>query len=134
MTEDTPPRLGAAPLPEIVISYRVGLPASDVESGSPDVGAPPEQTVDAGPYAVWGDPGELLVVTWGSSRCPQLPATVEVATPTAVAITTTLYLPGGPCTRDYVPTTSVLAAPEGLDETQTGEVTIDGSTTALDPR
>lgn len=83
---------------------------------------------------MWGDEGFLLVVRWGSSRCPQLPAAVDVEDARTVLVRTELYLPGGPCTRDMVPTTAVVAVPVGLDDSSPVLVRVDDVETALDPR
>jgi len=115
-------RPAPAPPPSVVLSHTTGLP----EGAEP----PPEQR----PYAAWGDRGTLLVVTWGSSRCPQLPVSVELDEPHTVAIRTDLYLPGGPCTRDFVPTTAVVAVPDGLDETSPVTVLLDDVESELSPR
>ena len=73
-------------------------------------------------------------MTWGSSRCPQLPATVDLEDAHTVLVRTELYLPGGPCTRDMVPTTAVVAVPDGLDDTSPVVVRVDDVETALGPR
>ena len=98
------------PPPLVVVSHAAGLPEGT------------DPPVDQQPYAAWGDEGTLLVVTWGSSRCPRLPVSVELDEPHSVVVRTELYLPGGPCARDFVPTTAVVAVPDGLDVT--GPVTV----------
>jgi hypothetical protein len=72
------------PPPPVVISHTTGLP---------DGAEPPEGQQ---PYAAWGDEGTLLVVTWGSSRCPQLPVSVKLDDPHTVVVRTDMYLPGRP--------------------------------------
>jgi hypothetical protein len=108
--------------PPVVANHTTGLP---------DGVEPPEGQQ---PYAAWGDEGTFLVVTWGSSRCPQLPATVDLEDAHTVLVRTELYLPGGPCTRDMVPTTAVVAVPDGLDETASVLVRVDDVETDLGPR
>lgn len=115
-------RPAPTPPPTVVVTYATGLPE----------GADPPK--DQQPYATWGDEGTLLVVTWGSSRCPQLPVSVELDGPHTIAVRTDLYLPGGPCTRDFVPTTAVVATPEGLDGTAAVTVRVDEVETKLAPR
>ena len=115
-------RPAPAPPPAVVIRYATGLP----EGADP----PPNQQ----PYATWGDEGTLLIVTWGSSRCPRLPVSVEPDDPHTVIVRTELYLPGGPCTRDFVPTTAVVAVPPGLDDTSPPRVLLDDAETELAPR
>jgi hypothetical protein len=70
------------------------------------------------------DEGLLHVVTFGSSTCPAVPDdTAEAAGPTAVTVT--FPAPGdGPCTADLVPTTTVVALPDGTDPTSDLVVTI----------
>lgn len=114
--------LARVPPPLVVVGHTAGLPA----------GAPPPQ--EQRPYASWGDPGNLLVVTYGSSRCPQLPVSVDLEGPHTVLVRTEMYLPGGPCTRDRVPTTAVVAVPDGLDESATVVVRVDDVVTELGPR
>ena len=64
-------------------------------------------------------------MTWGSSRCPQLPVSVDLADPRTVVVRTRQYRPGGPCTRDFVPTTAVVALPNGLDTASPVRLRID---------
>ena len=73
-------------------------------------------------------------MTWGSSRCPQLPVAVDLEDTLTVLVRTELYLPGGPCTRDMVPTTAVVAVPDGLDERASVLVRVDDVETDLGPR
>jgi len=115
-------RPAPAPPPSVVVSHATGLP----DGAEP----PPDQQ----PYAAWGDRGTLLVVTWGSSRCPKLPVSVELDEPHTVVVRTDLYLPGGPCTRDVVPTTAAVAVPDGLDDTGAVRVVVDDVATELAPR
>jgi hypothetical protein len=116
---DRPP---PTPPPVVVVRHAAGLPDG--------VEPPPNQQ----PYATWGDRGTLLVVTWGSSRCPRLPVSVELADPHTVVVVTDLYRPGGPCTRDFVPTTAVVEVPDGLDRTNPVTVVLDGVESELAPR
>lgn len=110
------------PPPDIVLRYATGWPdGADEPEGQR-------------PYATWGEAGTLLVVTWGSSRCPQLPISVEVSDAHTVIIRTELYRPGGPCPRDFVPTTGIVAIPDGLERTATVRVRVDDVETVLAPR
>ena len=106
----------------MVVSHATGLP---------DGADPP---ADQQPYATWGDVGTLLVVTWGSSRCPRLPVSVQLDEPHTLVVRTDLYLPGGPCTRDFVPTTAVVAVPDGLDDSAPVTVRLDDAESELPPR
>jgi hypothetical protein len=83
----------------------VGLPG--------DLAAPP---VDAAAGAArTTDPTLLYVVTFGSSTCPLVPDPIATSTGEG-AVEVTFPEPGdGACTADYVPATTVVALPEGVD-------------------
>ncbi|MFD6178189.1 MULTISPECIES: hypothetical protein [unclassified Isoptericola] len=77
-----------------------------------------EGTMDSPAGAAWSPtPGVLLVVTYGSSTCPLL-AEAEGTWDSSggTAVVTFEKLPDGPCTMDYMPTTSAVALPAGADE------------------
>lgn len=114
-----------APLPTVVIGYQLGLPAQ-VERAKPEESGDEQPGQQAHAYAIRGEGGELLVVTYGSSRCPQLPASVQWTGPETLTMTTRMYRPCGPCTRDFVPTTSVVRLPDGVDFDAVRRVVIDG--------
>ena len=109
---------GSAPTSSV--SYTKGLPP----------GAAPNTTFDA--YAVWAEPGRLYVVTFGSSSCPKLPATVTVGNGNRLGVTTK-PTSDGPCTMDIGPTTSVVDVPPGVDDSRPVEVSIDGVVSMLAP-
>jgi hypothetical protein len=54
-----------------------------------------------------------------------LPVKVDLADAHTVLVRTEMYLPGGPCTRDMVPTTAVVAVPDGLDVSASVRVMVD---------
>lgn len=97
------------------------LTAGSTVVGLPDDLAAPPADVSAG-AARTTDPALLYVVTFGSSTCP------VVADPTATstgegAVEITFPEPGdGICTQDYVPATTVVALPDGVDGA--GELTV----------
>jgi hypothetical protein len=76
-----------------------------------------EGTMDSPAGAAWSPtPGVLLVVTYGSSTCPLLAQPEGERDPSGgTAVVTFEKLPDGPCTMDYMPTTSAVALPEGAD-------------------
>ncbi|MFE6968800.1 hypothetical protein [Isoptericola sp. NPDC057653] len=76
-----------------------------------------EGTMDSPAGAGWSPtPGVLLVVTYGSSTCPLLAQPEgERDSSGGTAVVTFEKLPDGPCTMDYMPTTSAVALPEGAD-------------------
>lgn len=92
--------LARVPPPLVVVGHTAGLSA----------GAPPRK--EQRPYASWGDPGTLLVVTYGSSRCPSCRYrwTSRARTPAVVAV------------------------PDELDESATVVVRVDDVVTELGPR
>lgn len=93
------------PLGLVAGSFIVGLP--------PGLGTPP--TDAAAGVGRTSDPTLLYVVTFGSSTCP------SVADPTATstgdgALEITFPEPDdGICTQDYVPATTVVGLPDGVD-------------------
>ena len=72
--------------------------------------------VDPPPFVVWAANGEdWLLVTWGSSSCPNAPASVVETAPGNFTIE--LKREGGPiCTADMGPTTFRLPAPDGATD------------------
>lgn len=84
---------------EILEQY-AGLPEGATEAA--EVGA-----------VVMADDGTIHVFTTGSSTCPAIPTTVTVDGDEIVI--TVAADDAGPCTMDYVPTTSVIAVPDDYD-------------------
>lgn len=114
-------------------------PATELtlEAGSSVVGLPDgvgEQpagaTAGAGRTA---EDGLIYVITFGSSTCPAVPdATATRAGPASVDVT--FPEPGsGPCTADFVPATSVVALPDGVDAGQDLTVTVGADGVVLLP-
>ncbi|MFI2754796.1 hypothetical protein ACGIF2_16495 [Cellulomonas sp. P22] len=96
--------------------------ASHVDDASPPAPIPSPTTIaesyarndaaDVAPAARDASPGRLLVTTWGSSSCPDLPVSAEWDADRTVLTVRAAFENGQaetPCTRDYVPTTSVVA-------------------------
>ncbi|WP_066585996.1 hypothetical protein [Cellulomonas timonensis] len=70
---------------------------------------------DVAPAARDASPDRLLVTTWGSSTCPQLPVSMEwdaARTVLSVRAEFDNGQPETPCTLDFVPTTSVVVVEE----------------------
>lgn len=84
-------------------------------------------------HVVWGAPGYLEVVTYGSSTCPRLPSAVARTEAGGVEITTSMDS-SRPCTMDYGPTTSTVRAPEGVVDTAPVAVIIDRTSSTLPAR
>ncbi|MDM8084818.1 hypothetical protein QUV83_08590 [Cellulomonas cellasea] len=75
---------------------------------------------DVAPAARDANPSRLLVTTWGSSTCPDLPVSMEWDAGRTVLSVRAEFDNGRadtPCTLDYVPTTSVLVV-EDLPATE----------------
>ncbi|MCL1800808.1 MAG: hypothetical protein FWG25_05545, partial [Promicromonosporaceae bacterium] len=87
--------------------------------GIPSWLSPPENgaLAGAGLVASWfaGEPATvLLVVTWGSSSCPAIAINATATGPDSVSVQ--LSSQGTePCTRDWVPLTSYVLLPAGVD-------------------
>jgi hypothetical protein len=115
-------------------------PAGSATASTPSVtatkGLPPSVTptdTTGASLVGWQGAGRLYVVTYGSSTCPRVPTNVSVAAGNQLTITTT-PTSAGPCTMDFGPSTSVIDAPTGLDDTKPLQVTIDGGTLTVPPR
>ncbi|NKY38215.1 hypothetical protein [Cellulomonas septica] len=105
------------------------LEAGVTGSGLPEGVTPPDDS--GSPGAGWApDDGLLYVITFGSSTCPivtEPEATVAGGTLTVTVAATSQ----GPCTMDFVPTTSVVGVPDDVDES--APVTVDlGDQVVLD--
>ncbi len=109
------------PVPSAVLTFRPGFPTP----------GPTPTATDS--YVAWGDKGQLLVVTFGSSGCPKFPTTVTAAAGNALTVTTAAAS-DRPCTMDFSPTTSTVAVPTGIDDTQNVQVALDGQESTLLPR
>lgn len=110
-------------LPDVVVSHSQGA-APNATPVSP-----------TGPAAAWADDRTLLVVTWGSGSCPNLPGAVTRGQYGEVRITTEEWHPPGSngCSMDLSPTTSTVRVPDGVDVTGPVTVTIDGQAVTLPP-
>lgn len=107
--------------------------AGAVGAGVPEGATPPDDS--GSPGAGWtADDGLLYIVTFGSSTCPL------VAEPQAVLDEGSLQItfadvPEGPCTMDFVPTTSVVSVPDDVDESAPITVLIaEGQVVEVQPR
>ena len=106
------------------------LPAGVTVSLPEGVEAPAEASAGAG---LGADGTTLWVVTYGSSTNPTV-ATLESAESGTVTVSLAPVDPDAPATMDYVPTTTVLELPDGLDSEapfqvvlgELGSVEVDG--------
>lgn len=105
------------------------LEAGVTGSGLPEGVTPPDDS--GSPGAGWApDEGLLYVVTFGSSTCP-IVAEPEATLADGVLTVTVAATSEGPCTMDFVPTTSVVGVPDDVDEN--APVTVDlGDQVVLD--
>ncbi|ANF31626.1 hypothetical protein A0130_08025 [Leifsonia xyli] len=94
----------------------------DDYSGEPKGVQPPASSAGGASWAVWLEDGDqLAIVLYGSSTCP--PKVQNVTATSSTQITATLApAPGGICTRDFVPHTTVFGTPDRI--TKTGEVKV----------
>lgn len=74
--------------------------------------------------AVWGTSGQVDIVTFGSSGCPKLPIRLDATAPNMFTVTLSNGEPGGACTADLAPTTSVIRTPSNVEPTRPVDVTI----------
>jgi hypothetical protein len=117
-TAAPPSSTGSTP----AVSHTKGLPPSVTVTGVPGQ-----------PLVGWLGPGRMYLVTYGSGSCPKLPTGVTAASGNRLTITTA-SASDGPCTMDFGPTTSVIDVPQGIDDTQSVQVTVDGTPITVQPR
>ncbi|MEN1973524.1 hypothetical protein [Cellulomonas olei] len=104
-TTEPPADDGTADVDLVAGSSALGVPAG--------LGSPPADA--AAGAARTADAGLLYVVTFGSSTCPVV-ADPEATAAGDAAVEVTFPEPtDDPCTADYVPATSVVALPDGVD-------------------
>ena len=116
------PTAGSATGSTPTVSHTKGLPSSVTvtdTSGQSQVG--------------WFGPGQMCLVTYGSSTCPRVPTSVTSAAGNRLTITTAPSS-DGPCTMDFGPTTSVVDVPQGISDTQPVQVTVDGVASTVPAR
>jgi len=101
--------------PSWFVREYLGLPSS-LSPNAPDMSF--TDTV------VWGAPGQMDVVSFGSSGCPKLPIRLDATAPNVFTVTLSNGEPGGACTADLAGTTSVIRAPSTIDPTRPVYVTI----------
>jgi len=120
-------------LPFSAGSWARGVPEAIIESMSQ--GDPYPTSGGAAGFAAWTDvPNLFYLVTWGSSSCPDLP---EPQARTSNSKITVRLRRGywNACTADLVPTTSIVAVPDGVDSSQPISVRIENTDPfILEPR
>ena len=101
-----------------------GAPNRPVEdyAGEPKGVDAPASSAGGASWAVWLDDGDqFAIVLYGSSTCPPKVQNVTASADDMIAATLA-PAPGGICTRDFVPHTTVFATPDRI--TKTGEVKV----------
>jgi hypothetical protein len=103
----------------------------DEYSGEPKGVEAPASSAGGAAYAVWMKNGDqFAIVLYGSSSCPPKVASVSAVTGNQVRATLA-PAPGGVCTRDYFPHTTVFATPKGVTIASDVTVTLPDSTLTL---
>ena len=117
----------------VVTACSKGVPSEvlSTEHGAPPVGVVASPNGDRA--AGWSGASRLVVVTQGSSYCPNLPTDVVADGAHHVRISTAMWSPPGAngCTSDLAPTSSTVALPTGIDASGPLTVTVDGADLTL---
>lgn len=110
-----------------------GRPVEDY-AGEPKGVPAPASSAGGASWAAWLEGGDrLAIVLYGSSTCP--PKVDHIRSTGATAIEATLApAPGGICTHDYVPFTTVFATPDGTSKTAQVSVALPDQTLTLPAR
>ncbi|WP_233265520.1 hypothetical protein [Leifsonia sp. AG29] len=96
---------------------------TDDYAGEPKGVQAPASSAGGSSWASWLDAGQHFgIVLYGSSTCPPKVQSISVEGKSSLKATLA-PAPGGVCTRDYVPHTTVFATPSGVKTT--AQVTID---------
>lgn len=117
---------GSPPTNTVAITYYRPTSAAMAALGTDKYGIP-------FPAIRWGNPNQLILTTWGSESCPELPSAVTIQSPHRI----TIDLGSGPgagntgCTADRTPTDSIVGAPAGLDSNTPSIAEIQGHDVAL---
>ncbi|GAA2047708.1 hypothetical protein [Leifsonia soli] len=111
-------------------STAAGKPVEDY-SGEPKGVDAPASSAGGASWAAWLDGGDrFAIVLYGSSTCP--PKVASVTATAGDTITATLApAPGGICTRDYVPHTTVFATPDRIAKDSGVSIVLPDSTLTL---
>ena len=127
----TKPRWSLALLLAVPLLLTGCVGAVDNFSGVPDhVSGEPGGSEDAGLQAFWLKEGAQIAITvFGSSSCPQIVSDITVLEPKGEGNTIRAnFVPipaDKPCTRDFVPHTTVFSTPGNI--TTTEKLTIESS-------
>jgi hypothetical protein len=110
-----------------------GRPVEDY-AGEPKGVEAPASSAGGSSWAVWMEDGaRIAIVLYGSSTCP--PKVDHIRSSSATKIAATLApAPGGICTHDYMPHTTVFATPDGTSKTAEVSVELPDQTLTLPAR
>ncbi|WP_431278290.1 hypothetical protein [Leifsonia poae] len=105
-------------------------PIEDYKGEPKGVDAPASSAGGAA-FAVWlKDGAQFAIALYGSSSCPPKVASVSVTASNQMKATLA-PAPGGICTRDYVPHTTVFATPSGVTTTSDVSIMLPDTTLTL---
>jgi hypothetical protein len=110
-----------------------GKPVEDY-AGEPKGVEAPASSAGGASWAAWLPSGDRFgIVLYGSSSCPPKVASIQVTAHNTIKATLA-PAPGGICTRDYVPHTTVFATPDKITTGAEVSVVLPDSTLALPAR
>lgn len=100
-------------------------------AGEPKGVDAPSSSAGGASWAAWLEAGEQFgIVLYGSSTCP--PTVQSIRTIADNQLEATLApAPGGVCTRDYVPHTTVFVKPDGMTSASDVTITLPDTTLTL---
>jgi len=100
-------------------------------SGEPKGVEAPASSAGGAAWAVWMKDGDrFAIVLYGSSTCPPTVASVSVTASNQLKAMLE-PAPGGVCTRDYVPHTTIFETPSGVTTTSDVTITLPDTTLTL---
>lgn len=105
--------------------------AVDDYAGEPKGVDAPASSAGGAAWAAWMQSGkQFAIVLYGSSSCPPKVASVSVTQSNQLKATLE-PAPGGICTRDYVPHTTIFDTPSGVTTTSDVSITLPDATLTL---
>jgi hypothetical protein len=119
-----------------VLAGCTGAPGRPVEdyAGEPKGVQAPASSAGGASWAAWLEDGaQFAIVLYGSSSCPPKVQNVD-ATGDDTITATLAPAPGGICTRDYVPHTTVFATPDRIKQGVEVKVVLPDATLTLPAR
>ncbi|KRC45364.1 hypothetical protein ASE16_19030 [Leifsonia sp. Root227] len=103
----------------------------DDYAGEPKGVDAPASSAGGAAWAVWMKSGDqFAMVLYGSSSCPPKVASVSVTASNQLKATLA-PAPGGICTRDYVPHTTIFDTPSGVTTSSDVSITLPDTTLTL---